>query len=62
MPIGKRDGFFEQQLGTAFLTFKFLADVLLTFLSGMFCEHDTDNKSTAVSTNKIFRKTIEFII
>jgi hypothetical protein len=58
----KRVGFFEQQLGTVFLTFKFFADVLLAFLSGMFCEHDKDNKSTPVITNKRFRNSIEFII
>ncbi|MDO8993283.1 hypothetical protein [Daejeonella sp.] len=58
----KRDGFFEQQLGTEFLIFKTLAGALLACFSEIGPEHDVANKMTGIRTIIIFLNSIEFII
>ena len=58
----KRDGFFEQQAGTVFLTFKTFAGALVAFFSGVVPEHDVASKMIGIRAINIFLNTIELII
>jgi len=58
----KRDGIFEQQLGTGFLSFKTLTAVLLVFFSGIVSEQERPIKITGMKAINIFLNKTELII